>query len=81
MIFLGIASLLLPGGRTTHSRFVIPLELMENSTCGIKQNTHLAELMQEVRLIIWDEAPMTQRYAFEALDKTLRDILVQKLSK
>ena len=24
---------------------------------------------------IWDEAPMTQRYAFEALDKTLRDIL------
>ncbi|GJZ08213.1 ATP-dependent DNA helicase PIF1 [Tanacetum coccineum] len=56
----GIASLLLPGGRTAHSRFVIPLELMENSTCGIKQNTHLAELMQQVQLIIWDEAPMTQ---------------------
>ncbi|GKA23021.1 ATP-dependent DNA helicase PIF1, partial [Tanacetum coccineum] len=71
----GIASLLLPAGRTAHSRFVIPLELMENSTCGIKQNTQLAELMQEVQLIIWDEAPMTQRYAFEALDKTLRDIL------
>ncbi|GJY03462.1 ATP-dependent DNA helicase PIF1-like protein [Tanacetum coccineum] len=51
----GIASLLLPAGRTTHSRFVIPLELMENSTCGIKQNTHLAELMHHVRLIIWDE--------------------------
>lgn len=31
--------------------------------------------MQEVRLIIWDEAPMTQKYAFEALDKTLKDIL------
>ncbi|GJV77617.1 ATP-dependent DNA helicase PIF1-like protein [Tanacetum coccineum] len=71
----GIASLLLPAGRTAHSRFVIPLELMENSTCGIKQNTQLAELMQEVQLIIWDEAPMTQRYAFEALDTTLRDIL------
>ncbi|GJV25872.1 ATP-dependent DNA helicase PIF1-like protein [Tanacetum coccineum] len=71
----GIASLLLPAGRTAHSRFVIPLELLENSTCGIKQNTHLVELMQEVELIIWDEAPMTQKYAFEALDKTLRDIL------
>ena len=71
----GIASLLLPGGRTAHSRFVIPLELMDNSTCGIKQNTHLAELIKEAKLIIWDEAPMTQRYAFEALDKTLRDIL------
>ncbi|GJW53579.1 ATP-dependent DNA helicase PIF1-like protein [Tanacetum coccineum] len=75
---LGIASLLLPAGRTAHSRFIIPLELMENSTCGIKQNTHLAELMQHVRLIIWDEAPMTQRYVFEALDKTLRDILGYK---
>ncbi|XP_071694291.1 uncharacterized protein [Rutidosis leptorrhynchoides] len=74
----GIASLLLPGGRTAHSRFVIPLELMENSTCGIKQKTHLAELMQEVRLIIWDEAPMTQRFAFEALDKMLKDILGAK---
>ncbi|XP_071739204.1 uncharacterized protein [Rutidosis leptorrhynchoides] len=74
----GIASLLLPGGRTAHSRFVIPLELMENSTCGIKQKTHLAALIQEVSLIIWDEAPMTQRHAFEALDKTLRDILGAK---
>ncbi|XP_071709075.1 uncharacterized protein [Rutidosis leptorrhynchoides] len=74
----GTASLLLPGGRTAHSRFVIPLELLENSTCGIKQNTHLAALLHEARLIIWDEAPMTQRYAFEALDKTLRDILGAK---
>nr|GEY17067.1 ATP-dependent DNA helicase PIF1-like [Tanacetum cinerariifolium] len=75
MIVLVVASsritlLLLLGGRTPHSRLVISLELMENSTCGIKQNTHLAEPMQEVKLIIWDEAPMAQRYAFEALDKT-----------
>ncbi|GJX95035.1 DNA helicase PIF1, ATP-dependent [Tanacetum coccineum] len=67
----GIASLLLPAERTAHNRFVIPLELLENSTCGIKQNTHLAELMQEVELIIWDEAPITQKCAFEALDNTL----------
>ncbi|GKB20048.1 ATP-dependent DNA helicase PIF1-like protein [Tanacetum coccineum] len=46
----GIASLLLPGGRTTHSRFVIPLDLMENNTCGIKQITQLAALMQEVQV-------------------------------
>ncbi|GKC08719.1 ATP-dependent DNA helicase PIF1-like protein [Tanacetum coccineum] len=55
----GISSLLLLAGRTAHRRFVIPLDLMENSTCGIKQNTQLAELMQEVQSIIWDEAPMT----------------------
>ncbi|GJX62677.1 ATP-dependent DNA helicase PIF1-like protein [Tanacetum coccineum] len=72
---IGIVPCTYLGGRTAHSRFVIPLELLENSTCGIKQNTHLAELMQQVELIIWDETPMTQKYAFEALDKTLRDIL------
>ncbi|GJZ19961.1 ATP-dependent DNA helicase PIF1-like protein [Tanacetum coccineum] len=75
LTIIGIASLLLPTGRTAHSRFVIPLELIENSTCGIKQNTQLAELIQEVHLIIWDEAPMTQHYAFKALDIMLRDIL------
>nr|GEW64334.1 ATP-dependent DNA helicase PIF1-like [Tanacetum cinerariifolium] len=71
----GISSLLLPTGRTSDSKFVIPVDLMENNTCGIKPNTQLAELLEEVHLIIWDEAPMTQRYAFEALDITLRDIL------
>nr|GEU50244.1 helicase [Tanacetum cinerariifolium] len=71
----GIVSLLLPCGRMAHSRFVIPLELMENNTCGTKQNAHLAKLMQQVQLIIYDEAPMTQKYAFETLDKMLRDVL------
>nr|XP_043637916.1 uncharacterized protein LOC122608910 [Erigeron canadensis] len=33
----GIASLLLPGGRTAHSRFKIPLDLTEESTCHIKK--------------------------------------------
>nr|XP_043630144.1 uncharacterized protein LOC122601452 [Erigeron canadensis] len=33
----GIAALLLPGGRTAHSRFKIPLDLTEQSTCHIKK--------------------------------------------
>jgi len=71
----GITSLLLLGGRTAHSRFKIPLEIYEDSTCSINQNTHLAHLVVQTDLIIWDEAPMTKRYAFEALDRTLKDIL------
>ncbi|XP_075099153.1 uncharacterized protein LOC142176018 [Nicotiana tabacum] len=70
-----IASLLLPGGRKAHSRFVIPLNVTEDSTCNIKQGTPLANLIIKAKLIIWDEAPMMHRYCFEALDKTLRDIL------
>ncbi|XP_019239982.1 PREDICTED: uncharacterized protein LOC109219975, partial [Nicotiana attenuata] len=71
----GIASLLLPGGRTAHSRFAIPLNATEDSTCNIKQRSPLAKLIVETKLIIWDEAPMMHRYCFEALDRTLRDIL------
>jgi len=32
--FSGIASLLLPGGKTTHSTFCIPLLINEHSTCN-----------------------------------------------
>ncbi|XP_075665627.1 uncharacterized protein LOC142635332 [Castanea sativa] len=72
---LGIASLLLPGGCTAHSRFHIPLCVNEDSMCDIKQKTQLAKLLCATKLIIWDEAPMARRNCFEALDRTLRDIL------
>ncbi|XP_074363652.1 uncharacterized protein LOC141704304 [Apium graveolens] len=70
-----LASLLLPNGRTTHSRFRIPLDITAESTCEIKHGTQLDKLLQKTSLIIWDEAPMTHKYRFEALDKTLRDLL------
>lgn len=73
----GIASLLLPSGRTAHSRFKIPLDLTDDSICHVKKNTQLSKLLLETALIIWDESPMNDRRCFEALDKTLRDILDQ----
>ncbi|KAM5549294.1 hypothetical protein ABKV19_000622 [Rosa sericea] len=71
----GIASLLLPNGRTAHSRFKIPLIINNLSICPIKKGTQLAKLIDRTELIIWDEAPMCNKYCFEALDKSLRDIL------
>ncbi|XP_074323219.1 uncharacterized protein LOC141660159 [Apium graveolens] len=73
----GIASLLFPNSRTTHSRFRIPLDVTAESTCEIKHGTQLAELLQKNSLIIWDEAPMTHKHCFEALDKSMRDILTR----
>ncbi|KAM0887151.1 hypothetical protein ACQ4PT_029235 [Festuca glaucescens] len=71
----GVAALLLAGGRTAHSRFKIPLQIDANSFCDIKRGTNLAKLLKETCLIIWDEALMTSRKCFEALDRTLRDVL------
>ena len=74
----GVASLLLPGGRTTHSRFNIPINIEEYSTCRISKQTQLARLIEETALIIWDEAPMIHRNCLEALNKTLQDLLADK---
>ncbi|CAA0808022.1 Unknown protein [Striga hermonthica] len=71
----GIASLLLPGGRTAHSRFAIPLNPHEGSTCSIDQDSPLVELIIRCRLIIWDEAPMMNKYCFEAVNKTLKSVM------
>ncbi|XP_022031168.1 ATP-dependent DNA helicase pif1-like [Helianthus annuus] len=70
----GIASLLLTGGRTAHSRFHIPLNLTEDSVCHIKPDSDTARLLHETKLVIWDEAPMVHKHAFEALDRTMNDI-------
>ncbi len=71
----GIAFLLLLGGITTHSRFKIPIDLHDESTCNITQQMKMAKLVRKVDLIIWDEASMMHRRAFEAVDRTLRDLM------
>jgi hypothetical protein len=70
----GVAALLLPGGRTALSKFKIPCDLDDDTVCDISRCTMLAELIEVASLVIWDEALMTDRKAFQALDRTLRDI-------
>ena len=41
----GVASLLLPGGWTAHSRFKITFNLHEDSTCAISHGSELALLL------------------------------------
>ncbi|KAL3650105.1 hypothetical protein CASFOL_006508 [Castilleja foliolosa] len=71
----GIASLLLPGGRTAHSRFGIPLNPHEGSDCNIRKGTPLADLMIRCKLIIWNEAPMMHKHCLEAVNNSLQDIM------
>ncbi|XP_050896186.1 uncharacterized protein LOC127102912 [Lathyrus oleraceus] len=70
----GIAATLLPDGRTTHSRFKIPIDIQPSSICGIEKQKDLANLIRVAAAIIWDEAPMTNKNCLEALDRSLQDI-------
>ena len=72
----GIAATLLTGGHTLHSTFKIPLDLhaMNIPICSIKKGTALCRIIQEGKAIVVDEAPKTNKLAFEALDRTLKDL-------
>merc|ERR1712016_426718 len=72
----GIAALLLPGGRTAHSRFRLPMPLpLEGATANIGANSATAELLRQTALIIWDEAPNAPRATVEAVSRCLQDVL------
>jgi hypothetical protein len=71
----GIAFLLFLGGRTTHSRFKIPIDLHNEYTCNITQQMKVTELVRKADLIIWDEAPMMHCRVFKVVDWTLRDLM------
>jgi len=54
----GIAALLLDRGRTSHSRFKIPFSIHEDSVTGLKHNSYMFLVLQQTKVIIWDEVPM-----------------------
>ncbi|XP_071905589.1 uncharacterized protein [Coffea arabica] len=71
----GVAASILPGGRTAHSRFKMPLDFSRNKTCQISKQGSIARLLFQSRLILWDEASMAKREIVEAFDGLLRDIM------
>ncbi|KAG2217966.1 hypothetical protein INT45_001400 [Circinella minor] len=71
----GIAAILLPGGRTAHSRFKIPIDANETDTCNLPLGGAYAHLIRQTSLIIWDEAVMCGKWNFQAVDNALRDIM------
>ena len=49
----GIAASIMPGGRTAHSRFKIPIKLSGNTMCSFTKQNGTAELLRRASLIIW----------------------------
>ena len=77
--FTGIAAQLLKGGRTFNSRFKFPFKPSSKATCNILKQSGLAKMIRKAKAIVWDEAPMSNRVLLEALDRTLQDLMNNKL--
>uniref|UniRef100_A0A8I6XDQ0 ATP-dependent DNA helicase n=1 Tax=Hordeum vulgare subsp. vulgare TaxID=112509 RepID=A0A8I6XDQ0_HORVV len=71
----GITASIMPGGRTAHSRFKIPLSIEDGESSSFTKQSGTAKLLRMASLILWDEASMTKRQVVEALDNSMRDIM------
>jgi len=72
----GIAATLLEGGRTAHSALKLPLNMqtIETLTCNISRNSAMVKVLQQSKLIVWNECTMAHRKSLEALDRTMQDL-------
>ena len=70
----GVAAILLKGGGTLHGKLKIPIPIEEGSSCRIKRQSKLAREIQKMDLLIWDEAPMFNKYHLECINRSLKDI-------
>ncbi|XP_050665171.1 ATP-dependent DNA helicase pif1-like [Leptidea sinapis] len=82
----GIAATLLMRGKTTHTAFRLPLELLslftdllnlnhtETPLCNIPKQSNAAQVLHDCKIIVWDESTVLHKGAFEALNRTLKDI-------
>lgn len=70
----GISAIILEGGRTSFSRFKIPLDPTSDTVCSISRQTQLAELLRLNKLTVWDEITSQHIYAVLAVERTMRDV-------
>ena len=74
--FSGIAAMLLPRGRTVHSRFRLPVPIpTEGCACNIKAQSIAAQLHRDSAILIWDEVPMCHREMISAVDLFYQELM------
>ena len=73
----GISSILLPGGRTVHSKLKVPILLEEDSVIApmINEKSALHALIKQTSILVIDEITMATRRMFNAIDRSLREVL------
>nr|GEY25326.1 DNA helicase [Tanacetum cinerariifolium] len=65
----GFTSLLLRAGRTTYSRFRLPLDLTDDTVCHAIKHNKLANLLIETDLIIWKNNGVGRRLSANTASK------------
>ena len=75
MATTGIASTLLPNGRTIHTKLKLPIKLDDDkSLIPYNDGSPFVQLMQKTNLMIIDEVTMGNKKWFHCVDRTLQEI-------
>ncbi|XP_056698164.1 uncharacterized protein [Spinacia oleracea] len=70
-----IMNVVISKGRTSHSTFQLPLNPDSSSTCSFTKRSKTVILLKNSSIIVWDEDPMTHRYQFKVVDRSLKDLM------
>lgn len=71
----GLAATLLRNGKTVHTGFGIPLDVNEKTYSRFTQRSKEYQELLKTSVIIWDEISMCHMHLFNAVDRSLRDLL------
>jgi len=66
-----IASKLLEGGTTLHSRLKVPIDIKRDSICSFTNVCGVGKLFIKASLLVIDEGPMGHRHIFEAISRSV----------
>ena len=69
-----VASKLMEGGSTLHSKLKVPINISKDSICSFNKNTTVGKLMQQAILLVIDEVSMGHKHIYEAVDRSLREV-------
>ena len=69
-----VASKLLTGGSTLHSKLKVPIKIQEDSLCNFTKNSAVGKMMTMAKVLIIDEVSMGDRRIYEAIDRSLRQV-------
>ena len=72
----GIAATLISSGKTAHSTFKLPLDLTndDETQCNVSKNSPTGLLLNQCRLIVWDECTMSHKGGIQAVNNLMKDI-------
>ena len=74
MATTGIASTLLPNGRTLHTKLKVPIDLDDRSEIPFRENSPFTQLIKETVLVIIDECTMMNKNVYETIDRSFKKI-------